>query len=187
MNQRSTTGYPPAVDQEWLPLVDEDGVRVGKARRCEAHGNPALLHPVVHCLVFNSADDLLLQLRGAHKDVQPGRWDTSVGGHVGVDESIEHAVLREIREEVGLVIQARDLRFLHRYVMRNSIESELVHTFRLVHEGPFTAEPGDIDELRFWSRSDIEAAIGSGRLTPNFEHEFARYQALNDGARGRIA
>jgi hypothetical protein len=43
--------------------------------------------------------------------------------------------------------------------MRNSIESELVYTFELIHEGPFIAEPKEIDELRFWSVTDISRPL----------------------------
>lgn len=167
---------PPNSD-EWLPLVDANGLNQGKARRRDVHGNPALLHPVVHCLVCNAEGSLLLQLRSATKDVQPGRWDTSVGGHVGVGESIESAVVREIREEIGIAVSLSHLRFLYRYLMRSSIESELVHSFSLVHEGPFRAEPGEIDDLRFWTVREIRAALGTEKFTPNFEDEFARYQS----------
>lgn len=161
--------------EEWVPLVSPDGRTVGKARRTEVHGNPSLLHPVVHCLVVNSRGQLLLQLRSATKDVQPGRWDTSVGGHVGFGERIEDSLLREIREELGITPDETRLQFLHKYVMTNSIESELVHTYLLEHEGPFMPEPHEIDELRFWSVVDIEAARGRSILTPNFEDEFERY------------
>jgi len=159
-------------------VVDPNGALVGRALRREVHGNPELLHPVVHCLVRDTEDSLLLQLRGLGKDIQPGRWDTSVGGHVGIDESIESAVVREIREEIGVEVTAAALRFLYRYLMRNSIESELVYTFELIHEGPFIAEPKEIDELRFWSVTDISRALGAGVFTPNFEQEFARFVAL---------
>lgn len=166
--------------EEWLPLVDANGSPQGTARRREVHGNPALLHPVVHCLVCNAAGAILLQLRSASKDVQPGRWDTSVGGHVGVGEAIEAAVVREIAEEIGVNVALSQLRFLYRYLMRSSIESELVHTFSLQHAGPFRAEPGEIDELRFWSAHEIQTVLGTGKLTPNFEDEFARYQTWCD-------
>ena len=162
-------------DEEWLPLVDPGGCTIGKARRSDVHGNPGLLHPVVHCLVVNSRAELLLQLRSLTKDVQPGRWDTSVGGHVGYGERIEDSLIREIHEELGIFPDTEQIRFLHKYVMTNPIESELVHTYVLEHEGPFVPEPLEIDELRFWSVSDIEAARGRSILTPNFEDEFTRY------------
>jgi isopentenyldiphosphate isomerase len=160
---------------EWLPLVDLNGCTIGKVLRSEAHGNPKLLHPVVHCLVSNAAGSLLLQLRSLSKDIQPGRWDTSVGGHVGLDESMDAAVLREVREELGIVVTATQTQFLYRYVMTGPIESELVHTFVLCHQGPFVPEANEIDELRFWSVREIRAALGTSIFTPNFEDEFERY------------
>ena len=171
-------------DEEWLPLVDGDGHAIGKARRRDVHGNPRLLHPVVHCLVTNEAGCLLLQLRSRSKDIQPGRWDTSVGGHVGLGESIEAALLREIHEELGVVVEIGCLSYLHKYIMTNSIESELVHTYVTTHEGPFRPEPSEIDELRFWTLESIEGALGTEVFTPNFEDEFKRYRAtIHAGSR----
>jgi isopentenyldiphosphate isomerase len=163
-------------EDELVPLVDGDGRTIGRARRSDVHGDPSLLHPVVHCLVENDRGELLLQLRSLLKDVQPGRWDTSVGGHVALDESIEAAVVREIGEELGVHVEHSRPIFLYRYVMRSEIETELVHSFWLQHNGPFRVEPEEIDELRFWTRAEIAAALGSRRFTPNFEDEFARFE-----------
>jgi isopentenyldiphosphate isomerase len=159
---------------ELLPLVDEEGRAVGTARRSEVHGNPRLMHPVVHCLVTDRSGRLLLQLRSQHKDVQPGKWDTSVGGHVDPGETIEQALGRELREELGLGTEAGAPEFLYRYVMRSDIETELVHTFRLASEGPFCPDANEIDEVRFWTPAEIEARLGSGVFTPNFEDEYWR-------------
>ncbi len=159
---------------ELLPLVDEQGRVVGTARRSEVHGNPELMHPVVHCLVTDRTGRLLLQLRSPSKDVQPGKWDTSVGGHVDPGESIEAALGRELREELGLDAQAGAPEFLYRYVMRSEIETELVHTYQLTSEGPFHPDPGEIDQVRFWTREEIDEQLGSGIFTPNFEDEYRR-------------
>jgi isopentenyldiphosphate isomerase len=160
---------------EAFPLVDESGNVIGSALRSEVHGNPALLHPVVHCLVTDREGRLLLQLRSKAKDIQPGKWDTSVGGHVGLGESIETAVHREIGEEIGLDAASAPIRFLYRYVMRNDVESELVHTYACQSEGPFVRQESEVDELRFWTRAEIEAAIGTALFTPNFEDEYERF------------
>lgn len=160
---------------ELLALVDESGQIIGSVRRSVAHSDPTKIHPVVHCLVVNPRGDLLLQLRGRHKDVQPGRWDTSVGGHVGVGEAIEAAIRREIQEELGLIVDGSQLVQLYRYVMRSAIETELVTTFRLVHNGPFFPEPVEIEALQFWSHERISTQLGRGTFTPNFEDEFDRY------------
>lgn len=162
---------------EIFPRVDENGNVIGSVRRKDAHGNPSLIHPVVHCLVVSSGGELLLQLRRKDKDVQPGRWDTSVGGHVALGEPIEQALHRELREEIGVDPSQVMLRFLYRYLMHSEIETELVHTWSCMSDGPFVHQPEEIDALRFWSAQEIEASLGTGVFTPNFEDEFARFTA----------
>ena len=83
-----------------LDIVDEAGRIVGRETRKCCHGNPALIHRSVHVFVFNSAGELYLQKRSMSKDVQPGKWDTSVGGHLDHGEEYDAAVLREMEEEL---------------------------------------------------------------------------------------
>ena len=65
--------------EEMFPIVDEEGNITGAATRGECHNGSKLLHPVVHLHVFNSKGELYLQKRPEWKDIQPGKWDTSVG------------------------------------------------------------------------------------------------------------
>ncbi len=149
---------------------------VGRATRGECHGHPALVHAVARVHVRDRAGRLLLQLRSASKDIQPNKWDTAVGGHLLPGEEAEAAARREMMEELG--VAPGRLEFLHRFLMRTPVETEWVTTFSTVHDGPFSPDPGEIADLRFWTRAEIAAALGTGRLTPAFEDEFAR---LPDG------
>ena len=87
--------------QEIFPIVDEDGKVIGSATRGECHSGSKLLHPVVHLHVFNSKGEVYLQRRPDWKDIQPGKWDTAVGGHIDYGETPEVALQREVREELG--------------------------------------------------------------------------------------
>ena len=80
--------------EEMFPIVDEEGNITGAATRGECHGGSMLLHPVVHLHVFNAQGDIYLQHRPQWKDIQPGKWDTAVGGHVDLGESVQQALLR---------------------------------------------------------------------------------------------
>ena len=88
--------------EERFPLVDEEGRVIGSATRGECHNGSKLLHPVVHLHVFNSRGEVYLQKRPEWKDIQPGKWDTSVGGHIDYGETPELALTREVREELGI-------------------------------------------------------------------------------------
>lgn len=154
---------------EWLPLVNEEGQVVGKAQRGECHdGKSMLLHPVVHLHVFNGKGELLLQHRPAWKTVQPDRWDTAVGGHVDLGETMEQALMRETMEEIGL--QGIEPKYLLGYTHESDIEREFVRTYSVVTEGPF--HPSDeVDELKFFSIDEIRQHWDEDYFTPNLKEE----------------
>ncbi len=161
----------PPLNIEIFPIVDEDGNTIGTAPRHVCHdGKSFLLHPVVHLHVFNSKGELYLQKRSMSKDIQPGKWDTSVGGHINPGEPVETAVKREALEELGL----SDIRplFQTRYIWKSSRERELVSSFKVVTDMIPEINRDEIDEGRFWSPEEISAKIGKDIFTPNFEHEF---------------
>jgi isopentenyldiphosphate isomerase len=155
---------------EIFDIVDSEGAVIGSAPRSECHGNPSLVHRTAHVVVFSSDGSILLQKRAADKDIQPGKWDTAVGGHLALGEDYETAARRELAEELGLP-ENTPLRFLFDSRIRNEIESENVRVFATVHDGPFLFQKSEIDEVRFWSEDEIAAVLGKGVLTPNLEAE----------------
>jgi isopentenyldiphosphate isomerase len=166
--------FNAAEGEEWFDIVTEKGEVKGKAPRSVVHGNPRLLHPVVHLHVFNKKGQLYMQKRALTKDVQPGKWDTSVGGHINSGEDVKKALRREAREELG--IKDGDFQPLYSYIMRNDFESELIYSFRMVSNGPFKINRDEIIFGKFWRLNDIKNNLGKNIFTPNFEQEFALLQ-----------
>ena len=163
---------PATNPDELFEIVDESGRVIGTAPRGKCHGDPSLLHQSVHVFVFNRAGNLLLQKRSLKKDSQPGKWDSSVGGHMAPGETPLETAHRETVEELG--IAPEKLVFAHQYIWRSDFESELIRSYTTVHNGPFKPDPGEIAEARFWSREEIEANLNSGIFTPQFQQEFPR-------------
>ena len=162
-------------NEEIFPVVDENGTTVGKATRGECHSGSKLLHPVVHLHLFDSSGRIYLQQRPLWKDIQPGKWDTAVGGHIDYGETVDAALRRETQEELGLA--GLSVEFLLKYVFESERERELVHVFRATYDGD--VRPSDeLDGGRFWLLDELREAFGKGVLTPNFEQEYLKISSL---------
>jgi len=159
--------------EELLEVVNEEGKIIQTLPRSVIHGNPLLMHRVVHILVFNNDGALLFQKRSMNKDVAPGKWDTSVGGHVNAGETIEEAARREMEEELGITSCA--LKFLYSYIHSNPYETELVYTYSCIYAGGIKFNQEEIDEVRFLGIVEIRENIGKGVFSDNFEDEFKMY------------
>lgn len=161
---------------EWFDIIDPSGKIIGKAPRGLVHGNPDLLHAVVHVHIINSRGQILLQKRTMDKDIQPGKWDTAIGGHIHSGETIERALRREAEEELG--ISFAQFSPLFRYIHRSEVESELVHGYLLQEDGPFYPNRDEISEIRFWTIDEISSNLRKQIFTPNFEKEFDLLQKI---------
>lgn len=158
-------------NNEVLPVVNEQGEVLARAKRGELHGNKEkkILHPVVHLHLFNPKGELFLQLRPMHKLIQPGKWDTAVGGHVSFGESIQEALIREAEEEIG--IDPRKAVLLTNYIWESDMERELVylHTLHSSQTPKINAE--ELADGRFWTMDEIKDNLGKAVFTTNFERE----------------
>ena len=158
------------INEEMLPLVDEKGTIIGSAPRSECHKGKALLHPVVHLHLINRNKMIYLQKRAKDKLIQPDKWDTAVGGHISVGDTLEKGLQREALEELGLI--DFEAKLLKVYKWETAIESELVYVFICYYNGAIKTNPEEISEGKYWSKSQIETNLGKNIFTPNFEFEF---------------
>lgn len=161
-----------AEKKEMFPVTEPTGLVTGMASRKYCHSGAKVLHPVVHLHIIDRYGRLYLQKRSADKDIQPGKWDTAVGGHVDYGEQLLEALFRETSEELGL----REFNpiYLGSYVFESEIEKELVNVFAAVGTFSLSPDKDEVEDGRYWEMKDIEENLGKSVLTPNFEQEFVR-------------
>jgi len=150
--------------QELVDIIDDEGRTVGVTTRADMRGR-RLPHRCTYVLVFNERGELFIHLRTAAKDAYPSHWDVAIGGVVLAGESFAQGVRREIREELGIDAQPREL-FPFRYADERSIAQAMV--YRLDHNGPFELQAEEIVRGEWvtledaWRRAAVEAFCPDG-------------------------
>jgi isopentenyldiphosphate isomerase len=176
------------MSEELLQLVDRAGNPAGRARRSECHGNPDLIQAVVHLYIFDSSGRLYLQKRASGKDRFPGRWDSSVGGHVSPGETWQQAIRREAREELGIDLDGSGwggeplrLERLPPHLYGDEVETEYVFCFRLIYDGAFTPNSEEVEEGAFFEVGEIRRLLHEepSAFTPHFRVAFERLLGSN--------
>ncbi len=167
-----TAGQALSDDEEYFPVIEPTGIVVGKATRAYCHSGAKPLHPVIHLHIIDRYGHMYLQKRSMKKDIQPGKWDTAVGGHVDFGETIMEALYRESSEELRFT----EYNPIHvcSYVFESEIEKEFVSVFTAI--GSFELHPDldEVDEGRWWTWEEIDAQLGKKVFTPNFESEYRK-------------
>ena len=153
--------------EEYIDIWNSDGQPTGQScLKDEAHQN-GWFHPTVHVWFYTTSPALLLQKRSLTKDTFPGFWDVSVAGHVCAGESILDGAIREVKEEIGLDINASDLKPLD--IRKNTnrfdngiIDCEFQHVFLVQLEtniSKLCIQKSEVDKVRLFTFEELKKCM----------------------------
>lgn len=131
-------------EDELLAEVDKNNKEIGAIFRADAHRDPSRYHRSASILVFNSKGQIVLNKRSKFKLVDQGKWDLT-GGHQAFGMTIKQAAETELYEELG--IQAK-LHAIRVGLRQDEKQSEYYHLFYTVHDGPYTSQPQEVEEIK---------------------------------------
>jgi len=161
---------PQIAAEEIFDVVNERDEVIGRRTRAEVH-RLGLMHRAVHVLVFNSRRQVFLQKRSMKKDRQPGLWDSSASGHLESGEEYAACAVRELREEIGLVLNQPPLP-LFKLPASPQTDQEHVWVYRCEAEGPFVLNADEVErgdwfdppEVTRWMNERPDDFAGALRL-----------------------
>ncbi len=167
-------------DNEMLILVDQNDQVLGYKSKADCHLGDGILHRAFSIFIFNSDGEMLLQQRGQDKLLWPGFWSNSCCSHPRQGEDYDTAVLRRLREELGLVAELRFLyqfQYQARYENRGA-EHELCSVYVGFSDAPVLANPTEIAAWKFMSQAalDVDMAARAELYTPWFKMEWRHIQ-----------
>jgi isopentenyldiphosphate isomerase len=147
---------------EPLELLDDAGNPLGTGKaRAQVHADGDW-HRAFHLWVVREGRLVLLQRRSAEKDLEAGKLDVSVGGHVRFGETLAD-VVREADEEIGLVVRPGDLTYLgsagseRRY--DGALDREVQDVYAVRDERPLNEYMLDCNEVEVLYEVPLDKAI----------------------------
>lgn len=165
---------------ERLILVDDQDREIGAETKSVCHQGTGMLHRAFSIFVFNSRAELLLQQRSDTKPLWPLYWSNTCCSHPRLGETMEIAVLRRLRQELGFECP---LSFLYKFTYQAQFgevgaEWEYCWVYLGYYDGPVDPNVSEIADWRFVDIKSIndELDTQADRFTPWFKLEWSHIQ-----------
>lgn len=97
---------------EYFDVLNEYGEYTGRIESRDVCHKEGLWHRAIYGFIINKDGDVLLQRRSKTKKLWPDLWDITAGGHVLAGEFGEQALIREVKEELGIEISSDEVKYL---------------------------------------------------------------------------
>lgn len=150
---------------ELLDVLDEEGNLTGNKEDKDIIHEKGLWHREVCALIRNRKGEYLIQKRAATKKQAPNKWGMTAG-HVDAGEDFEEAMIREIREELGIEVALEELTPLATF--KEAFENETTtnnnytryyfyETNRKIEDYTICLE--ELSELKYITIEEMEEAV----------------------------
>jgi len=152
-----------------LIAVTADDQALAPLSKAHCHAGDGVLHRAFSVFLFDPQGRVLLQRRSALKPLWPGYWANSCCSHPRWGESLADAVLRRVREELGVELTAPPrwrFRFVYhaRYGAVGS-EHELCHVFTApIGAATPHVDPDEVGEWRWIAPAALQQALDAAAM-----------------------
>lgn len=158
---------------EIIDIVDENGNPTGETVDREIAHAQGLRHRTAHVwLLRNRGGEIqvLLQKRSLNKDSHPDCYDISSAGHIPAGVDYIPSALRELKEELGLDVDADELHycgqrhiffkeaFHHREFVDNQV-SNVYYVWKDVELEQLTLQASEVDDVLWMGLAQCKRAV----------------------------
>ncbi len=138
-------------------LVDDEDNEIGLMEKMEAHIKAAK-HRAFSIFVFNSNNELLIHRRALSKYHSPGLWTNTCCSHPRKGETLQQAVHRRLKEEMGFDCELSDqFQFSYKADVGDGLtENEFDHVFVGKFNGKPLINKDEVDDWKYMSMENIQ-------------------------------
>lgn len=154
--------------EELLDIYTKDGKYVGIMSREECHKKDCIYyHKPAWTWVYNDKKEILVQKRASCKKTLPNYWDMPCAGHVDAGEDTIDGVIREAKEEIGLILNKEDCKFMFEYLEEDCHEIGQVYfvkSNKAIEE--FKLQIEEVSEIKWLNFDEFKKLLYSDKWVP---------------------
>lgn len=143
---------------ELIDIVDENNILTGQVEDRWVAYKKGLWKRTVSCWIMNEKGEVLLQKRTSNKKRNPNKW-AKTGGAVDSGETVEEAIFREVKEELGIEIP-KDQIHVESIHKSNEKNSRFAYNFIFIVNykiEDYVLQKEEVSEIKYVSIEEMEA------------------------------
>lgn len=150
---------------EKYELVDIKGNNTGKILTHIDIGKPNSIPKgyyvsVTGAVIINDNNEILLQKRSRFKRSNPSKWGIC-GGKVNLGETTLDAVIRETLEEIGIILDKKDLKILSIYTNEKAYFT-VYYVRKNVNIAECKLQTDELEEIKFFKIEELQYLDNEG-------------------------
>lgn len=163
--------------REQIDLYDQNGKRTGRRAFRGEPRKPGEYHLAVAVWIANRRGEFLIQKRAGTKSSLPGLWVEHGGGVLAGEDGFA-AALREVREEIGMALDPKNVYYLERIVG----EKDLFDVFLAIQDYQIETavlNPEEVSELMWADEETLHELYRNGLFFryPEWEDIFQKVKS----------
>ncbi len=156
--------------EEWLPIVNEQGGVIGSVQYQEsAKSDARLLHPVLRFYYIQN-NKIFLQQRKPDDRHEAMCWDASLSRKLRMTESVQ-SVLKD-RSIKLYSKEPESVSFLTNYIYRGEFCDNYIYLYISCRCDNLQPQKDEVYATKWWTVKQIESELGSGLFSERFEIEY---------------
>jgi len=146
---------------EMFDLYNNKGQQINKKIERGTNIPKGEYHLAVHIWFRNSEGKYLMQKRNKQTDRIPGQFAATGGAVASGEDSITGAI-REVEEEMGLIIESSELKFLKRYFVDDSFASYITDVYLVekdIDVDKLVLDKNEVSMVQYFTMDEIRKMI----------------------------
>ena len=164
--------------EELVEVLLENGKSTGKyINKLKAH-KQGICHGISTIALIDNKGRLLIQKRSSTKKDEPNKWDLSCAGHIDINETPKDAAIREMHEELNIILDKKDLVLLDTYLNKIKLNEETYinhYTYLYIVKkeidiNEIIMNQEEVTSFRFVSKKEYNELLNNNQMVKAVKH-----------------